>query len=110
MVIGAILNIVALEIEFFLSFYFRSSCLHLGNTTYMNKYMSDGVMVYKYIDIVGTSSTVITDAVNNAIEEASKTVKNIKWGELGRVTFRVEEGKKVEYQAEVRIGFEVKRE
>lgn len=70
--------------------------------------MSDGVMVYKYIDIVGTSSTVITDAVNNAIEEASKTVKNIKWGELGRVTFRVE-GKKIEYQAEVRIAFEVIR-
>jgi len=41
-------------------------------------------MVYKYIDIVGTSNTVITDAINNAFEEASKTVKNIKWGELGR--------------------------
>jgi flavin-binding protein dodecin len=39
-------------------------------------------MVYKYIDIVGTSNTVIIDAVNNAIEEASKTVKNIKWGNL----------------------------
>jgi dodecin len=76
----------------------------------MNKCISDGVMVYKYIDIVGTSNTVITDAVNNAIEEAAKTVKNIKWGELGRVTFKVEEGKKIEYQAEVRIGFEVKRE
>jgi flavin-binding protein dodecin len=75
----------------------------------MNKYIADGVMVYKYIDIVGTSNTVITDAINNAIEEASKTVKNIKWGELGRVTFRVE-GKKVEYQAEVRVGFEVKRD
>ena len=64
-------------------------------------------MVYKYIDIVGTSNTVITDAINNAFEEASKTVKNIKWGEL--VTFKVEEGKKIEYQAEVRIGFEVIR-
>jgi dodecin len=72
----------------------------------MNKYIADAVMVYKYIDIVGTSNTVITDAIKNAIEEASKTVKNIKWGELGRVTFRVEEGKKVEYQAEVRVGFE----
>jgi flavin-binding protein dodecin len=29
---------------------------------------------------------------------------------LGRVTFRVEEGKKMEYQAEVRIGFEVLRD
>jgi dodecin len=65
-------------------------------------------MVYKYIDIVGTSNTDITDAVNNALEEASKTVKNIKWGELGRATFRVE-GKKIEYQAEVNIAFEVIR-
>ena len=75
----------------------------------MNLYLHDVVMVYKYSDIVGTSNTDITDAVNNAFEEASKTIKNIKWGELGRVTFRVEEGKKIEYQAEVRIGFEVRR-
>jgi dodecin len=75
----------------------------------MNRYFHDVVMVYKYSDIVGTSNTDITDAVNNAFEEASKTIKNIKWGELGRVTFRVEEGKKIEYQAEVRIGFEVRR-
>jgi dodecin len=64
----------------------------------MNKCLGDGIMVYKYIDIVGTSDTDITDAVNNAFEETSRTVKNIKWGELGRVTFRVEEGKKIEYQ------------
>ncbi|HEY7082330.1 MAG TPA: dodecin family protein [Nitrososphaeraceae archaeon] len=67
-------------------------------------------MVYKYIDIVGTSSTDITDAVNNAFQEASKTVKNIKWGELGRITFRVEGDGKLEYQTEVRIGFEILRE
>jgi flavin-binding protein dodecin len=67
-------------------------------------------MVYKYIDIVGTSSTDITDAVNNAFQEASKTVKNIKWGELGRITFRVEGDGKLEYQSEVRIGFEILRE
>ena len=67
-------------------------------------------MVYKYIDIVGTSNTDITDAVNNAFQEASKTVKNIKWGELGRITFRVEDGRKMEYQTEVRIGFEILRE
>ena len=67
-------------------------------------------MVYKYIDIVGTSDTDISAAVDNAFKEASNTVKNIKWRELGRVTFRVEEGKKMEYQAEVRIGFEVLRD
>ena len=66
-------------------------------------------MVYKYIDIVGTSDTDITDAVNNAFKEASKTVKKIQWGEVGRVTFRLDSEQKIEYQVEVRIGFKVER-
>jgi hypothetical protein len=32
-------------------------------------------MVYKYIDIVGTSATGVDDAIKNAIEEAAKTKK-----------------------------------
>ncbi len=66
-------------------------------------------MVYKYIEIVGTSETSITDAVNNAFKEASKTVKNIQWGEMGKVTFRLDNEQKIEYQAEVRIGFKIER-
>jgi flavin-binding protein dodecin len=64
-------------------------------------------MVYKYIEIVGTSSNGIDDAVTNAFKEASKTVKNIQWGELGRVTFRLDDHQKIEYQAEIKIGFKV---
>ncbi len=63
-------------------------------------------MVYKYIDIVGTSPKGTDDAIKNAIEEAGKTVKNILWAELGRVTVRVEK-QTLEYQAEVKIGFRV---
>ncbi|MGC1931450.1 MAG: dodecin family protein [Candidatus Nitrosopolaris sp.] len=63
-------------------------------------------MVYKYIYIVGTSPKGTDYAIKNAIEEAGKTVKNILWAELGRVTVRVEE-QTLEYQAEVRIGFKV---
>jgi flavin-binding protein dodecin len=66
-------------------------------------------MVYKYIDLVGTSETDITDAVNNAFKEASKTIKNIQWGEMGKVTFKVNNDQKIEYQAEVRIGFKIER-
>ena len=66
-------------------------------------------MVYKYIDIVGTSEVGTDDAVKNAIREASKTVKNLKWAELGRVTVRIDEGK-IEFQAEVRMGFKIERE
>jgi flavin-binding protein dodecin len=67
-------------------------------------------MVYKYIDIVGTSPSGINEAVNNAFKEASKTVKNIQWGEMGRVTFRLDGNQQIEYQVEVRIGFKIERE
>ena len=66
-------------------------------------------MVYKYIEIVGTSDTNITDAVNNAFEEASKTVKNIQMGELGNVRYKINGEQKIEYQAEVKIGFKIER-
>jgi dodecin len=66
-------------------------------------------MVYKYIDIVGTSPESIAKAMEDAVDEAAKTVKSIRWAELGRVTLRIENQKIEEYQAEVKIGFEVRR-
>ena len=66
-------------------------------------------MVYKYIDIVGTSTTSMDDAIKNAVEEAAKTIKNLQWAELGRTTLRIENQKIQEFQTEVRIGFKIER-
>jgi dodecin len=66
-------------------------------------------MVYKYIDIVGSSKIGIDDGIKNAIEEAGKTIKNLQWAELGRVTVRIENQNITEYQTEVRIGFKIER-
>lgn len=76
----------------------------------VNVYMKTGhyvCMVYKYIDIVGTSPNGSDDSIRNAVEEAAKTVKNLQWGELGRVTVRIEDGKILEFQSEVRLGFKI---
>ena len=62
-------------------------------------------MVYKYIHIIGTSPNNIDDAV----KEASKTINNIEWAELGRVTFRILDNQVNEFQAEVKIGFKIER-
>jgi dodecin len=51
-------------------------------------------MVYKYIDIVGVSTQGITEAVKDAIDEAAKSVKSLRWAEVGRVTVRIEDGRK----------------
>ena len=50
-------------------------------------------MVYKCIDIVGTSATGLDDAIKNALEEAARTIKNLQWAELGRTTVRIEDQK-----------------
>jgi flavin-binding protein dodecin len=64
-------------------------------------------MVYKYIHIIGTSPNNIDDAVKEAVKEASKTINNIEWAELGRVTFRILDNQVNEFQAEVKIGFKI---
>ena len=66
-------------------------------------------MVYKYIHIIGTSPNNIDDAVKEAVNEASKTINNIEWAELGRVTFRILDNQVKEFQAEVKIGFKIER-
>ncbi|HEY5737291.1 MAG TPA: dodecin family protein [Nitrososphaeraceae archaeon] len=66
-------------------------------------------MVYKYIHIIGTSPNNIDDAVKEAVKEASKTINNIEWAELGRVTFRILDNQVNEFQAEVKIGFKIER-
>jgi flavin-binding protein dodecin len=66
-------------------------------------------MVYKYINIIGTSSKGIDDAVRDAISEATRTINNIEWAELGRVTFKVIDNNLTEFQAEVKIGFKIEK-
>jgi flavin-binding protein dodecin len=61
-------------------------------------------MVYKYINIIGTSPNSVDDAVRDAVKEATRTVNNIEWAELGRVTFKILENDVKEFQAEVKMG------
>jgi flavin-binding protein dodecin len=67
--------------------------------------MSGGV--YKFIDLVGTSSKSIEDAVNGAVSHAAKTVHEIRWFEIKDVRGRVEKNAVVEYQVGVRLGFKL---
>ena len=69
----------------------------------------EDIMVYKYINIIGTSPNGIDDAVRDAVKEATRTVNHIEWAELGRVTFKILENDLKEFQAEVKIGFKIDR-
>jgi len=65
--------------------------------------------VVKIIELIGSSPDGWNKAVENALKEAAKTVKNIRGVHVKRCTARVEDNKIVEYRADVKISFIVKR-
>ena len=65
--------------------------------------MSDHV--YKIVEIVGSSADSIEDAINRAVERASKTVREIRWFEVTSTRGHVENGRIAHYQVTLRIGF-----
>jgi flavin-binding protein dodecin len=66
-------------------------------------------VVVKIIELVGVSSKNWHDAVEDAIKEASKTVKNMKGIHVKRCTGKIKDNKIVEYRANVKIAFLVER-
>jgi flavin-binding protein dodecin len=66
-------------------------------------------MVFKYIDILGESTMGFEDAVQNAITETAKTVKDIRTAEVMKMNAIINSDKIVEYQAIVRVAFKVFR-
>jgi flavin-binding protein dodecin len=66
-------------------------------------------MVVKIIQLIGSSSEGWQEATQNAIDEAAKTVRNIKSVHVKRCTAKVKENKIVEYRVVVNIAFVVAR-
>ncbi|GAC1342976.1 MAG: dodecin family protein [Acetobacteraceae bacterium] len=65
--------------------------------------MSDPV--YKVVELVGTSEESISDAIDNAVMKASKTLRHLGWFEVGQVRGSIVDGKVGRYQVELKVGF-----
>ena len=65
--------------------------------------------VVKILELIGSSPDGWNEAVQNAVSEAAKTVKNIKGVHVKRCTAKVKDNKIVEYNANVKIAFIVER-
>jgi dodecin len=65
--------------------------------------MSDHI--YKKIELVGSSTSGIEDAVNNAITRAGKTIRNMRWIEVAEVRDHLENNKVADWQVTVKVGF-----
>ena len=63
--------------------------------------------VYKLIELTGTSTTSIEDAIGKAIKQAHKTVKNLSWFQMVETRGTIDKGKVQHWQVTIKVGFQV---
>ena len=61
--------------------------------------------VYKIIDLVGSSPVSWEDAAKNAIERASKTLRDLRIAEVITLDMKIENGKVSAYRTRVKLSF-----
>ncbi len=65
--------------------------------------MSDHV--YKTLDLYGTSTTSIEDAIQKAVAKAAKSVRNMRWLTMTELRGHIDDGTVAHWQVGIRIGF-----
>ena len=61
--------------------------------------------VYKIIELTGTSTKSIEEAVANAIKRAHKTLKNLSWFEVVETRGSLAKGQVHHWQVTIKVGF-----
>ena len=61
--------------------------------------------VYKIVDLVGTSEVSWEDAAKNAVETASKSLRELRIAEITKLDMKVENGKVIAYRSRVKLSF-----
>lgn len=60
---------------------------------------------YKTIELTGSSAVGTDDAVKNAIEKASETVRNLQWFQVTETRGHIEDGRIAHWQVTIKAGF-----
>jgi flavin-binding protein dodecin len=61
--------------------------------------------IYKIIQLAGSSTSSIEDAIQNAVSRASKNLKNLRWFEVLETRGQIQGGKVSHYQVTIKVGF-----
>ena len=70
--------------------------------------MSDHI--YKTIELVGSSTRSVEDAVQKAVAKASETVRNLRWLQVLDTRGHIENGRVAHWQVTIKIGFTLEGE
>jgi flavin-binding protein dodecin len=61
--------------------------------------------VYKVVELVGTSEESWEQAARNAVETASKSIRDIRVAEVGELDMKIEDGKVTAFRTRVKLSF-----
>ncbi|MDX5363011.1 MAG: dodecin family protein [Pseudazoarcus pumilus] len=63
--------------------------------------------VYKLVELVGSSTVGVDDAIRNAVETASKSIRHMDWFETSEIRGHIADGKIAHWQVKLKVGFRV---
>ncbi len=69
------------------------------------KYRNMSDHIYKIIELTGSSTKGIEDAIDKAVARASTSVRNMRWFEVIETRGHIEDGKVQHYQVTIKVGF-----
>ena len=61
--------------------------------------------VYKIIELVGSSPSSWEEAAKNAVDRASKSLRDLRIAEISQLDLKIEDGKVTAYRAKVNLSF-----
>ena len=64
--------------------------------------------VYKLIELTGTSTKSIEEAVNTALKRAGKTIRDLSWFQVVETRGSIEKNQVKHWQVTLKVGFAVK--
>jgi dodecin len=66
-------------------------------------------MAQKVVEVVGVSKVSFAKAAENAVAEAAKTLRGLKWARVGELEMELDGKKVTQYRATTKIYFDVDR-
>ena len=61
--------------------------------------------IYKKIELTGSSTVGIQEAIENAISKAAETIQDMRWFEVVETRGHISDGKVAHWQVTIKIGF-----
>ncbi|KPW85106.1 putative dodecin [Pseudomonas congelans] len=83
------------------------SALYIASFSDLRRTVMSDHHTYKKVEIVGSSTTTIEDAINNALAEASKSLDLMEWFEVTETRGHIENGKVAHFQVTLKVGFRI---